>query len=201
MIKSEKTYKVLFFSCLSILLGVCVYVFSYEKNNPVEKMSDSTLVDNISLLKLYELESEGFKLSPELMVEDETGKKIYLKDIVKDKGKVLIYRFGETHCDLCIIQHLMILKDLSNKIGLSKLVLLSRYTSVRKSKIFKQTHDLSFGIFNIMDNMDIPLEQVNTPYFFVMDENLTCCRFFAATKENPQLTISCLRIVINDIDI
>jgi replication fork clamp-binding protein CrfC len=63
------------------------------------------LVDNMSFLRPFELRSENYTLSPEIKIMDENGKAWSFKNLLETKKAALIYRFSETHCDLCINQH------------------------------------------------------------------------------------------------
>jgi hypothetical protein len=199
-----KTYKILLFTCLLILLVESILLV-YSTNNHVKDKKQTTgvedsfakvLVDNMSFLRPFELQSEGYTLSSETIIRDEDDQLLTFNDIFDNDEFVLVYRFSEMHCDICIVQHLMMFKELSSKINLKKLVLLSSYTNTKKVKILKHTHQFDFRIFNIMGDIGIPLEKVNNPYFFVLNKNLKCHRFFTAIKENPELTISCVEAIL-----
>jgi hypothetical protein len=201
-----KIYRILLFTCLLILSAESVFIV-YLYNNHVQDKKQTAgiedsytkmLVDNMSFLRPFELQSEEYALSPETIIRDEDGQLLTFNDIFENDEFVPVYRFSEMHCDICITQHLMMLKELSSKISLNKLVLLSSYTGTRKIKILKHTHKFDFRIFNIVGDIGIPLEKVNNPYFFVLDKNLKCHRFFTAIKENPELTVSCIKAILAD---
>jgi peroxiredoxin len=162
-----------------------------EKKEKTESTSD-IILKNMLLLKPLELQSEGWKLSPELKITETTGKEMSIGDIFGNQNAVLIYRFSETHCDICISQHIAMLKDMAYKLDIDQIILLSAYTNTKKLKVASQANDLKFKIYNIWGNLHIPLEQASNPYFFILDKNLVCRSFFAAIKENPQMTSYCL---------
>jgi hypothetical protein len=201
-----KIYKTLLIMCLIILSAESMFMV-YSYNNHIENKKQTTgiddsfakiLVDNISFLRPFELQSEEYALSPETIICNEDGQLFTFNDIFENDEFVLVYRFSEMHCDICITQHFMIFEELSSKINLNKLVLLSSYSNTKKIKILKHTYKFDFRIFNVMDDIGIPLEKVNNPYFFVLNKNLKCHRFFTAIKENPELTISCVEAILTD---
>jgi hypothetical protein len=203
-ISETGVYKILFTACLLIISAESIFMVclhsghdKFQKQTAgVEDSFAKMLVDNISFLRPFEIQSEGYTLSPETVIRDEDGQLLTFNDIFEDNEYVLVYRFSEMHCDMCINQHLMMLKKLSSEISLNKLVLLGSYSNTKKIKILKHTHKFDFRIFNITDDMDIPLEKVNNPYFFVVNKNLDCHCFFTAIKENPELTISCIKAIL-----
>jgi hypothetical protein len=205
-IAEVRAYKISLFTCLLILSAESVLLVYLSNNHDNDKKQTAgaedsfakVMVDNMSFLRPFELQSEGYTLSSEAIIRDENDRLLTFNDIFGNDESVLVYRFSEMHCDICIVQHFMMFKELSSKINLKKLVLLSSYTNTKKVKILKHTHQLDFRIFNIMDDIGIPLEKVNNPYFFVLNKNLKCHRFFTAIKENPELTISCVEAILAD---
>ncbi|MDR1368622.1 MAG: hypothetical protein LBJ72_00655 [Dysgonamonadaceae bacterium] len=183
-----------------IALSTFYFLFQVSQKQQESEHTESSvsdiLVQNMSFLKPFELQSEGYELSPKLKIMEETGKEVVFLDLLGEYESVLIYRFSETHCDLCIEQHLSILKTLEGKISQGRLVLLCSYTNEKKMKIIRQTHNLNFKIYNIKDDVGIPLEQTSNPYFFILDRDMKCWSVFSAVKENPDLTISCIQAVI-----
>jgi peroxiredoxin len=203
-ISDIKIYKVLLIVCLFILLAESLFMVCYFNNHNEKQKTNvddsfaQVLVDNMSFLRPFELQSEEYTLSSEIMIKDEDGQSLSFNDIFENDEYVLVYRFSEMHCDICINQHFMMFEKLASQINLNKLVLLSSYSNTKKVKILKHTHKLDFRIFNVMDDIGIPLEKVNNPYFFVVNKNLKCHRFFVAIKENPELTISCVKAILTD---
>lgn len=106
----DKFYKISLIVCLMIILGQSIYMFIYIKMNKTPDMNTDesgakALVDNMSFLRPFELRSENYTLSPEIKIMDENGKAWSFKNLLETKKAALIYRFSETHCDLCINQH------------------------------------------------------------------------------------------------
>jgi hypothetical protein len=204
-VSEVKVYRLLLMSCLFILLVesmFMVYSYNHKEDKKQTRNADDSyakvLVDNMSFLRPFELQSERYILSPETVIRDEDGQLLSFNDIFGDDEFVLVFRFSEMHCDICINQHFMMFNELSTKINLNKLVLLSSYSNTKKIKILKHAHKLDFRIFNIMNDISIPMEKINNPYFFVVNKNLECYRFFTAIKENPELTISCVKAILNN---
>jgi hypothetical protein len=93
----------------------------------------------MSFIRPFELQSEGYNLSLEVMLQGENGKLLSFKDLLEGKESILIYRFSETQCDLCIIQHLTLLKKLLPNDNPDNLILLASYTNTKKIKILRET--------------------------------------------------------------
>jgi hypothetical protein len=175
---------------LYILTGVLLLLTTYFAIFLLSKKENSVADYSVlSIVKPIELQSEGFMLSPDYILSDESGNLMKFNDIFGSDSSIIVYRFSEMHCDLCVEQHFSILKDLSREIDLSKLVFLSAFSSTKKMKMARQVNSLDFRIYNAKDNLGIPLENISTPYFFILDKDLKCSSFFTAIKENPELTI------------
>ena len=54
--------------------------------------------------------------------------------------------------------------------------------------ILKNTYKIDFKAYNVGE-FDTPLDKLSQPFFFVIYPDLSCHSFFAATKENPSLTM------------
>ena len=148
------------------------------------------------MVRPYELISEGCRLDSKIEVEDKQSNKININEIFNDNTSVLIFRVSEFHCDACVTQCMQILKDLQYNYNLKDVVILGAFSNMRKLKVICQTNGLDLDMYNIMSDLNIPLEQINSPYFFLLNkEDLRCQSFFVALKENPKMTISNLRVI------
>ena len=127
--------------------------------------------NNCLIGKIDKLEIKGERI----YISDNLAKSIFIFDMT---GKFIhkIDAFG---------------KGPDEYLTISSMTVWGSYTHVRKIMVIKKTFDLDLKAFNVGE-IDIPLEKLVHPYFFVITPNLMCHSFFAVTKENPALTMKYL---------
>ena len=107
-----------------------------------------------------------------------------MHDIIN--SSTLVYRFSETHCNDCIEEQFMTLKNIDYRKP-ENVILLSSFSSIKKIRILKDTYELKYDLYNLR-GINIPSDSLSKPYFFVIDPDLTCHSFFVPISELPLLT-------------
>jgi len=190
------------FLLLLCIIALISFIYSFlwiplsKRNELAESTEKSVFEDNLIFLRPYELRSENAEIPEKTKVINENGDTILLFDLMKVKGTLLVYRFNETHCDACIEQHISIIKELSKQLVIDKFVFLCAYSNVKKIKIARSAQRTEFEFYNLVDEIPLPLEETSNPYFFILEKDLRCHSFFAAIKENPALTIGCVKTLM-----
>lgn len=166
------------------LLTICllIYVTLRNRSNSIGK---NDLMEQTFLNKYWlELESGSVKLN-DCILYSYTGNQItYLHEIV-EKSHVLVLRFSETNCNICIDTEVENLLKFSKKVDSVNIVLIGSYSNERARWMRKS----KFKIFNLRDQvLGLPLDDQNVPYYFILDEDLSAKSVFIPFKELPGLT-------------
>jgi hypothetical protein len=124
----------------------------------------------------------------------EQTKEIDLKSLLSDSIK-LVFRFHERNCNACVEQALKSLMEFNAKIGVNNILIITSYQDIRKMKIFVQQYAPGIQIFNVNEDINIPLDKWDTPYFFVTDNTLKAQLVFIPIKEIQNYTWEYLNII------
>ena len=196
-------YKKLLFTLggIIILMMVCYNLhISVQQASKIEKIEQESLfktilIENLNFTRQFEIQSEGTSLEENILIKDNLNKTVSIKEILHDKKEVLIFRFTEDHCDACILQQLNLLKDRSEKSD--RLILLASYSNIRKVRALINTYNLQCPVYNLEEKLKIPIENLGLPYFFLVDDNLTCRAFSSVIKENDDIVESNLGLLLS----
>lgn len=168
------------------LSGADACILMYDKKLALMHNSVQNVINCMKL----EARSEGFRLSPDLVVEDVSGNISALMDVFTEP--TLVYRLTEMHCNSCIEHGIRLLKEECNNTKLPVMIL-CRYESVRKVRAICNSYSIDFPIFNTPERFNIPLDDMSTSYFFIVDESFKCYGFQTFIKEIPLITENYLK--------
>ncbi|MCL3781507.1 hypothetical protein EMN47_14040 [Prolixibacteraceae bacterium JC049] len=168
----------------SLLSNVGIWSFftkkirNLEKNEEAEKIN---LIFNAKKLTEFEIKSEGTPLNEDLVLFDIDKKKYTLKDCIKKE--VLIFRVSKIHCNACIIEQFEILNKLNRDI-----VVLTDFETHRRFRFFCQANNIKSRIFNCQSNLNLKINKLGKPFFFILKDDLSCHHFFVPFAGHPFLT-------------
>lgn len=180
-----------------VLVVVLCAIYSFRLQKQLNVANESILrygqesvlmhnsVQNIINCRKMEAQSEGLRLSPDVIVTNTKGDISPLVDIITTP--TLVYRFTEMHCNSCIEHGLRLLKETCSSTKLPVMVL-CRYESIRLVRAVSNSYGIEFPIYNISERLSFPLDDMSTSYFFIIDENLKCHGFQSFIKEVPIIT-------------
>ncbi len=160
---------------------------NFELKNGRTQISDS-------FVKLFEgLTASSFRYSgtavpKNLKVVPEDGIARDLKEVVLKHRKVILFSFSETHCGSCWeaeLEKIKKLKQTKNALY-DKIIVISKYTNNRHLTILKDLKKIDFEIYNIQGEM--LLNDLNMPFYFLLDSDFIYKDFFIPIKELPNLT-------------
>ena len=162
----------------------------YDLRIKFEKIEDSynlniAFIEKMKYFAYLQLKSNDFKL-PERMKSSINAQAITFENVSDWRLKIVL-RFTELNCSTCIDEDIELLNKYVNEIGQSNLIIFSTFKNLRSLLSFKENHKLKIQIFNI-EELKLPIEQANVPYFFWLDSTLTVSNVFIPQKEFPELS-------------
>ncbi len=106
---------------------------------------------------------------------------IKLQEIFKKNKEYLVLRLTEQYCMSCydfIFEYL-------NQIKKTKIIILASYKYVRNVNVIFNNLEDKYAIYNVKEQLLIPIENLKTPYLFLIDDGGKCFNFHAVDKSNP----------------
>lgn len=171
---------------LGALLLVNAFLIWQNQNKPVpvqQKASQEpisqVLRDDISYCTYY----ENLALGQQLQNADieTTHEKIDLAQHAGDQG-LIIFRYNEIHCDICVDSTVLILNELRERVDADNFLYLTTYKNVRDKVTFQRTNNIDSPVYNI-DKLNTALEKVDRPYILHLDEDLRVIGAMVADKD------------------
>lgn len=132
--------------------------------------------------------SHNTQISDVYLLNENWIDSIALSELVVE-GPVLILRITKNSCQECAMMELNHLENFIKNNRNKACLIYSSQTS-RDLKALTLLHSFSFlklGSFKL-DILKIPEEIYNSPYYFILDANLTGRMFFFPDKSNAELT-------------
>lgn len=131
-----------------------------------------------------------------LDIKDSLNITFPIKKIFDDKQEsILVYRFSQMHCESCVNSSIQITQNWVDSVGINNVVFLGNH---RNNRVFNKTIPL-YGIQGLKvyncPKINIPAEDIEYPYFFVLDSNLQISNLFVPDKATPFITNSYLKNV------
>jgi len=141
--------------------------------------------------RLYEKIDEGMVLSKENLILSALNNEnpVSLNDFIAD-GPKLILRYTEKDCWSCVEDVLKICKKYSEEnIGFKdSFMVLSSFSEHRNFLILHKSKDFDFPVLNLQNSsLDLKVDSLNIPYFFILNPNFTINSIFISERENYKL--------------
>lgn len=143
------------------------------------------------------LKNEGCKLSPDIIIYDINRKEHNLSKIL-NKNKKIIIKYSELNCNTCIDSLFSCINNHLNEQEKQYITILATYHNRNDLLTFKRINNLNYPIYGI-DSLDIPLENLNEPFIFILNDDYTISHLFIPHKERLQDTRRYFDIILNDI--
>lgn len=177
-------------SLIKVLLGSLLVVNAFliwqnkskvqPISNPIPKQTvTNALQEDLALCTYF----ENLTMGQELEDSDiqSTHDEIKLKNHLGNSG-IVIFRYNEIHCDICVDSTILILNELQDKMDTKNLVYLTTYKNVRDKVNFQRMNKITSPIYNI-EKLDIELEAVGRPYVLHLDNKLRIVGAMIADKD------------------
>lgn len=179
---------------ISVAILLLSNIFSLRKNHYYAKAlyyKDSLIMNqNFMEQKLQYIEGNLFSNIKYLNVNISNIQAFYKNKNTKLKPNqkyAVVYRYHDTDCEACINFGIIKLKKIAQEIGVSNVIILVKTSSTRTLQIDQNTYDIHTPMF-MVDSLPIALDQLNIPYFFILDSNMNINNLFILDKSIPSFT-------------
>jgi len=122
---------------------------------------------------------------------------ISFADLVEKYKELLIFRYSEVNCMACVEKEIVNLRDFIDRNDI-KLVVIASYTNDRDLFLFKRVNKIpKYIIYNIKEGaLNLPVENINLPYYFILDSNYKANNLFVPDKNFPERSLKYLNSVV-----
>ncbi|ADV43356.1 hypothetical protein [Bacteroides helcogenes] len=145
--------------------------------------------------RITELFLNGKIIPTNMVVMDMEKHKLNLPDVIKNN--MLILRYSEMHCNVCIDSIIARLNAYKDLIGLNNIILLTTSKSSNYIRQFKKMNKVSFEIYNMDRMADSIFVDIGMPYLFIYTSNdKRINNMFIPQKEDSKLTDEYLRSIL-----
>lgn len=147
-----------------------------EKDNLTKEIEHNKkriffLKETIDLYSLF----DDIQLPNNLQLINEHGEAIMLQSLLTERD-LRVFRVSENHCISCIQ---LFNEIINSKLELSheNLICISDYNTKKKLTFYKNMLNLKMPIY-ICNDLNIPIEKEEKPYFFLLDKELKIHQLF-----------------------
>jgi len=171
--KLKKDYK---------LISEFCYLIEQLQNKVSAKQQIIEEKDNMEALELVNLDSNN-RIDSILKVEK------------KLKQSLLVCRFSSNGCQSCIDSLLVLIKTVSDTLKSNILIVSDNKT---KNELYVRLHyaGLDQIRYTVSEKLSFPFDSHLTPYFFIIDNNMTVRMFFIPDRENKKRTLGYLKYIL-----
>ena len=187
--------KVLIFSLIFIVGSYISTLFYYNQQIKKNVKQQNLLLDSLERItnNSFDLErnteigfqNENISLHQEIVLKDENGKSISLKNIVNKQAK-LVFRFSEFSCSTCLKQLNELINHKADDFK-NNIVFISNYSDKEKLEFFRVYLNIHYKIYT-SDNLYLPIDNEGIPYFFILDNDMISKMFFIPIPNNNKLS-------------
>ncbi|SHE81871.1 hypothetical protein [Dysgonomonas macrotermitis] len=196
----KTTYWILAVTLILVILNlilikniVSLREYNTEMNNELKKAKDwNQKLDIIRINKVYEEKSEDLQL-PQLFLLDAASNFFFIDKKLPSQKHLVLY-ISESNCEDCIRHALDGLRNYTKDIGIQNIIILTNYVNQRHYQAFQRTLDLQVISYNVNgQKLNLPVEILHKPFFFILDTDLSCRQVFLPAKEIEDYTARYLR--------
>lgn len=201
-----------FLSACLIIISMCIVGISvynniaYSKNKKEisyfkDELNYEKQLAQLNMKKLinsFEISLASSNCSIDnISVKDEAGNIVKINNLI-NKGPKIVLRYSEVNCMSCVDTSLNFLRKYIDLIGVKNIIILASYKRQKDIISYKRINNLiPFEIYNTNYNdLNLPIEDVVIPYYFIIDEKLNCHSVFPIDAEIPEYMDMYFRTII-----
>lgn len=171
--------------------GRVIQTFLYKQNKEYgQRIGDLSGVRNC---RINELLLNGKKIPTNIKFMDAEKEELNFSDVIKDN--MLVLRYSEMHCDVCVDSIVAKLNAYKHMIGQNNMLLLTTTKNSNYIKRFKKMNRISFGVYEMSKSADSVFVDIGMPYLFVYTSERISNMF--VPQEDMKLTDEYLRSIVS----
>jgi hypothetical protein len=198
----RKYFNIIIFGIIGIMILLNAILLIHIANIPSPSTKQNSHDELQSIKAIYRMLYKNVFIqyqSENIIINDIWGyikqdEQVNLKSLLSD-SLTLIFRYNESNCNICVEEALKPVMEYSAKIGVKNILIITSYRNIRTMQIFIRKYAPGIHVFNSNEDINLPIEKWNTPYFFLIDNTLKAQLIFIPVKEIQNYTREYLNTV------
>lgn len=188
MLKKYIAISVIF--VLTVITGEAIYLLvQSEHEKEGYKQIASQANHQYSILQQEQevlIKNEGCTIPDTITIRDLKGRKIKMDSLVAKSPCMVLY-FSSLYCNDCVNYALSLIKStiIDKNVDVNILIFSSGYM-LRDLYVFARSNEFDETCFYNVNSLHIPIEELNVPFIFIIDDRKMPVHFFIPRKEVPQ---------------
>ena len=154
-----------------------------SKNNGEKKLIKDVLLLNILSFRT--------KLNNQFVYSIANNDSVLFSDLSKDKNKLILYYAG-TSCDICVDSAITAIKV--NNVHPDNVLVITNITNWNQLYIEQKKYEV-YKIFSLQKELGLSFDELNYPFYFILDSNFFVNCMFIPDKSLPSLTNEYIKYV------
>ncbi len=189
----KKFYWIILVAILILVFYSNISLLKYKKKfNEIQNQNFTYYQDNFNLVENFKVKllSDNQKLSDSIvLVDPKSHDSIPISKVISNKT-VLVFRYTELSCGLCVAEELENINKFSPQIGQDSIIMLVSYSNFRDLISFVRVNRPEYKMYQIaFGDIKMEIENQDVPYLFVTDSTLIVKDMFAPFEHYPDLSI------------
>ncbi|MCD6322855.1 MAG: hypothetical protein J7L77_07485 [Clostridiales bacterium] len=106
---------------------------------------------------------------------------------VKNKGEkpVVLFRYSDSFCSSCVEHELLNILTMADQVTIC---VLGSIKDISTKRIFRKQYFKNCKYYEVQKNLSLPAENLNTPYYFILNAKLEIKQSLVSDLHNPTLS-------------
>jgi hypothetical protein len=195
---SMKRYFIIIIFFIGIMTAVCSYFHLHIKQaKEKQEQSLSRAMFLYNILKEDQevlMRNEGCVISESLYLRDLENRKVNT-DSLFSNGPYLVLFFSSQYCGDCVNYCLTQMKTFLSTNSTNKILMFASGYPLRDLFVFARSNQFDDKWFYSIETLNLPIEQSNMPFMFLIDEKLRPSHFFIPRREMPEQITNYLNVI------
>lgn len=175
-----------------------VSVLQEENNRLLKVVHDKDLALN-QIERNFVIQSKAncLRLPKDIALSDRDNNKSKISDQLIDQQRYVLF-IPSNACHACFDSSIEELRSFFQKYQ-SEIIIITEGKRIRETISFLLDKKLNIRVFGIEDPLGISIEAGFVPFFFVLQQDLTCKDFFILDSSSPTLLKYYLKVITGDL--
>lgn len=195
--KNQNIIYLFIFITIVVLFGMGITVFMKSQSNlnstKFNLKQNKLLIEKLENEKVMLVENDSYKINANLNLRCLKNDTVQINQLFGSK-KTLVLFFSLDNCSDCYNYCLNVFNEFSSDINISNTVVLVAKFNVRDLYVFSKSNKFKSRMCCV-DTLGLPIEKLNMPFMFILDESLIPSHVFIPRKENHDLTMRYFEII------
>lgn len=185
--------------CISVLNIVIAFLLGYFIQRSIFRDNTSRFDDYDGLLdqvmddQMLSYKNETLCINDNGFISGENIQEIPIGDL-NISTHTLILRYSMSNCTDCIKYILDVMKNNTHLLNAVDVNIFGNFQYARDAYVYKKVNNLSFNVYCVKDSI-LPLDEINTPYLFLLNKDHKVSHVFIPRKEMHQSILNYLNVI------